>query len=76
MHDFFFLVISDGPDPAKKYLFTSSHKWFCSSLEIRGKGRGENTEKGKTLMGLGAVMFSRYTDDELENFKRIRNGNE
>lgn len=40
------------------------------------QGSGESTEKGKTLMGLGAVMFSRYTDDELQNFKWINNGNE
>lgn len=52
-------MISDGLDPAEEYLFNFSHKWFCSCLEIRGKGKGESTEKGKMLMGLGAVVFSR-----------------
>lgn len=76
MHDFSFSVINDGPDPAKEYFFNTSHKWFCNCLEVRGKGRGERAEKGKTLMGLEAVTFSRYTDDELQNFERINNGNE
>lgn len=69
-------MISDGPDPAKEYFFNTSHKWFCNCLEVRWKGRGESTGKDKTLMGLGAVTFSRYADDDLQNFKWINNGNE
>lgn len=72
---FFFLGISDGCDPAKRYLQKHLCEELNNCLEVRGKGRGESTEKGNTLMGLGAVMFSRYIDDELENFKWINNGN-